>query len=188
MELRLAERPSGLPFTGKDDGRRVPATPQEVLGEVEPRVGEELRARHLLKVVDNAGAHLAANRGKRPDGAPEVLGTLDGEPVKVVVRLRRHAEILPHRAHERGEAGSRDAIGGRDPQWRGHGWDYIKVLPGSSGFRGVLRGSVPRGSVPRGSSGFFKVPKGSSKVLGSRGSLVRRVRTQNPENPTNPEP
>ena len=58
-----------------------PAT-EQILGEIQPRVGKESRARHLLEIVDDAVAAFAADAAEVPHGAPEVRRAIDRELVE----------------------------------------------------------------------------------------------------------
>ena len=58
----------------------VVVPPKQVLGEVEPRVGEESRARHAVGVDQTALALVADDAAEVPDEVPEGGGSSTDQP------------------------------------------------------------------------------------------------------------
>ena len=110
VQIRMTQRATS-PFTVEHDGRRGVASPEDVLGEIEPRVRKESRARHFVEVHDDALAHCAANSAEGPDFTPELSGPVDREAIQVLVAGELKIESGAHVSHERRHPRSRHSIG-----------------------------------------------------------------------------
>ena len=74
VELAVGETALHLVFPPEDQGIGVVAPAQQILGIVEPRLGEEMRAGHPAGILDAHPARaLTDNAGEFPHRAPEGL-------------------------------------------------------------------------------------------------------------------
>ncbi len=120
---------------------------QQVLGEVEPRVREPLRARHPVAVHQRARSALADDPGVVPHRAPERLLVVDRPPPQRRVIGHRTAGRRGHPRGERGQVGGGDPFRGRLPEQGGLG--HGAMVPGLGGGprRGRRDQRAPPGSV-----------------------------------------
>ena len=73
MEFGPADLPADPVFAAEDDGRRIVAPAQQILGEIHPAVREEAGARHPVAIDDDAPARLADHGAEIPQAGPEFL-------------------------------------------------------------------------------------------------------------------
>jgi hypothetical protein len=116
-QLAVREAPLHLVLAPEDDRISLGVSAQEVLGEVDPHVGEEARAGHHVALHQHSAATLAGDdSGEVPHRGPEFLEVVDGPlPERVVVGQLRAVTFT----HLRGEASDvriRDAFRGRRPE------------------------------------------------------------------------
>ena len=115
VELAMAEAPADLVLAAEDDGVAVVAPAQQVLGVVEPGLGEELRARHLARVLDADGAGPLADHAREgPELAPEGFRLGDRPAIE-----GGHVGLAGFAA-EAGEDRVGDALGARPPERLAH--------------------------------------------------------------------
>ena len=55
----------------------VPGLPQDIAREVQPRLGEKARARHLVQIDDDLLTRLSENAAEIPDAPPEGIGAFN---------------------------------------------------------------------------------------------------------------
>ena len=111
------------PVLAPENYRRRPAPqPQQVLRIIEPRAGEEARARHAAPVLDPGRRALVAdNAGILPEQVPEGLRLRDRPAVQGGVIVGAGALLRIGARHEGRHVARRPARGGRFPQEIGHG-------------------------------------------------------------------
>ena len=120
MQLAPRQRPAAPRLVAIEDGRlTVPAT-EQVLGEVQPSVREEARARHPLGILEDTVAALADDAGEVPHGPPEVRRAIDRELVERSVVGDRRSVFLADIPHEPREVGVGHTLARRHPDWLCH--------------------------------------------------------------------
>ena len=120
IQLAPRQRPVPPRLVAIDDGRlTVPATKQ-VLGEVQPCVREEARARHPLGMLEDTVAAFADDAGEVPHGPPEVGRAIDRELVERSVVGDRRSVFLADIPHEPREVGVGHTLARRRPEWLCH--------------------------------------------------------------------
>src|SRR5260370_250832 len=99
------------------------ATPQQVLGEVEPRLRIPARARHPVAVHQNPRAlHARAHARELPQRIPELLGVLDRPIVEGRIVVESELPVADRLARETREVRFFYALGTRLPERPfGHG-------------------------------------------------------------------
>ena len=111
----MGEAALDLVLAPEDQGIGIVAPAQQILGVVEPRLGEEMRAGHLAGILDaDLARPIADDAGEIPQRAPESFRLGDGPAVEA-----GHIR-LPDLPAEAGQIGRGDALGRRAPQWFGH--------------------------------------------------------------------
>ena len=128
VKLGIAQLPAHLVLAAKDDGVRVVASLEQVLGEVEARTGEPAGARHALAVLQHDGAPgFGDHPGVVLEALPELLLVVDGEAVKRGEVGDGDVPVALDLLHELGQVGPEEARLARSPKRFGHG-----VAPGVS--------------------------------------------------------
>ncbi len=129
VKLAPAHAARGLVLRPEDDGVGVVAPAQQVLGVVQPGVGEEGGAGHLVGVDQHALAPgLGLDVGEVPDGQPEGLHRVDGPLPEIAVALQREPVTLVHHMAEAGQVRGLDAVRRRGPKRRAHGGAVLPRL------------------------------------------------------------
>jgi len=115
-ELVPGERLARDALVVEEERGRIALARQQVLGEIELRVGKEFRARHPVAIGENAFALLADDAAKIPDRVPEGFDMVDRPSMKR--RVIREARAVPRRqmAHEGRHVAGGDAFGRRTPE------------------------------------------------------------------------
>jgi hypothetical protein len=117
LQLCMGDAARGALLATKQQGGTVVAAAQQVLGEVETRLGEPFRAGHAPGAGAEGGAGaVPQDVGKAPDRRPERLGPLHRPGVQRGVVSHANAVVGLDGLGEGGELGGRDAVGRGRPQ------------------------------------------------------------------------
>src|SRR5207253_3819947 len=119
-EIRIAYAPLVAGLVPEDERLAAVAAPQEVLREIEPRLGEPVRARHLVAVHEDRGA--LARRlyaAEIPDVGPELFGVLHRPAIELGIAVGLELALADHLARELREARLFDGALARLPQHLG---------------------------------------------------------------------
>ena len=111
-----AQGPAWAPFDAGDDGRALILTAQQVLGEVEPAVGEPAGALHILAVLRHNVAKLALDAAVLPHQGPEAGGLLHRPLIQVGIAAQLQAMEVIDLGHELVEVGVLHPVLIRCPQ------------------------------------------------------------------------
>ena len=116
-QLRIAQAPPRAALVPKDEGVAAIATAQQILGEIEPRLGEPVRARHLV-AVDQHGRAFARRDDAAviPDVGPEFLRVLHRPLVELGITGGVELPFADHLARELRELRLLDGALARLPQ------------------------------------------------------------------------
>ena len=109
-------RRSTLSSPLKTMASRGPLAGEQVLGEIQARIGEEFRARHKVRILENAMALVADDAAKIPDQAPEILAVIDRPAVKLGIGREGRSGARGRGRHERRHRRRCDAIHRRGPE------------------------------------------------------------------------
>jgi hypothetical protein len=112
VKLAVAQAPAHLVLAPEHDGVVIVAAAQQVLGEIEPRLGIEARARHLVAIdQDRPARSFVDHPAKIPDLFPERLDIVDRPGVEVMVIAEGTAPAFGERHHEMRQVGRSDPLG-----------------------------------------------------------------------------
>jgi hypothetical protein len=122
VELCERERAFRAVFTAEENGGRVVAPAQQVLGEVEPGLREPLGTRHAIgSGPERMTRPVTCDTAEIPDRTPEGRRLLDGPTVERGVVGQRAARSRFDLARKRGEVGPFDPFPRRSPEGLVHG-------------------------------------------------------------------
>src|SRR6266853_882466 len=117
VDLAMREAALYLVFAPEHHRRGRVAPPQQVLGEVEPRLRIPARARHPLAVHEDPHALRArAHARELPQRVPELFGVLDRPTVEGRIVVESELPVADRLARETGEVRFFYALGARLPE------------------------------------------------------------------------
>ena len=138
VNIGEGQRAAHLVLAAEDHRGLVVAAAQQVLGVVEPRLGEPLRAGHAVTVDQRVfAARLGDDAAEVPEGRPEIAGRADRPVVERRIVGEAHAVASFDEVGEGGQIGLRPAFGRGGPQRNGHFGTPYRV--GAGGVPGGRR-------------------------------------------------
>jgi hypothetical protein len=126
-ELVVAQDSVPLILAIEDERVAATALPENVLREVEPRIGEEPRSRHPLHADRDSLTPMPDDAAEVPHGAPELERLRDREIVQRTIVGHTRAAVA-EMTHEMGYARPLDAFAGRGPERRFHREELYRAV------------------------------------------------------------
>src|SRR5439155_3428181 len=142
--IELGERDAApeTPLVPQHEGVAAIAAAHQVLGEIEPRLGEPVRPRHLVAVREHARAPARGDDAAEvPDVGPELLRVVDRPAVELGVAVQLQAPLAHDLARELRNLRFLDRAFGRQPENRRGGHTRRSISCGlySDGSRAEAR-------------------------------------------------
>jgi hypothetical protein len=127
VKLGVRKRPLPARLVPEDDRLAVvAAAAKQVLGEVQPRADEPLRAGHAVVVGhDRVPRPSGDDAAERPYRRPELLGPVDRPSIQRAEIGQPGPPQLLDGPHEGGQVRRRDPLRRRFPERRGHGLAFV---------------------------------------------------------------